>query len=265
MDEIVYSRIISVPKASGGETARLSVTAGADSPLFPSSGLSSDQLVHWITCYLETFKDSLESLPGRIIGYLAERIPATRWEAEIHLGMPQGERCLLRSVRRFHGVVLALGSNVGKREENITSAVRKLTEAEGFFCDRFSSLYESAPAGYTAQGPFINMALLGRTALSPRALLDTVKEIEVEMGRTWSKRNRPRPIDIDIIYYDREILREESLQIPHRERLKRDFVLLPLTELLGEFRDPETGVKIEAGPGKGIGRIKSWGDVWKND
>lgn len=265
MDEIVYSRIISVPEVSGGKTSRLTVTAGSGSPLFPSSGLSSETLVYWTKKYLETFKDPVESLPGRIIDYLAEKIPATRWEAETHPVIQDGERCQLRSIRSFHGVALALGSNMGRREENLAEAVRKLTLHGAFFCDRCSSLYESAPAGYVSQDPFMNMALLGRTALSPRALLNTVKEIESEMGRTWSKRNRPRPIDIDIIYYDREILREESLQIPHRERLKRDFVLLPLIELLGEFRDPETGGILEAGRSTGIEKMKSWGDVWKND
>jgi len=126
-------------------------------------------------------------------------------------------------------------------------------------------LYESAPAGFIQQSSFINMALLGRTSFSPRALLNYVKEIEEDMGRVWSKRNRPRPIDIDIIYYDSEILREEGLQIPHKERMGRDFVLLPLMELLGEFRDPETGRIIEAVESRGITKIKNRGDIWKND
>ncbi|HHH84483.1 MAG TPA: 2-amino-4-hydroxy-6-hydroxymethyldihydropteridine diphosphokinase, partial [Firmicutes bacterium] len=109
-----------------------------------------------------------------------------------------------------------------------------------------------------------NMALLGRTPLSPQALLKYVKEIEADMGRGWSKRNRPRPIDIFINSDATEILREESLWIPHRDRMRRDFVLFPLMELLGEFRDPENGEKIRAGESAGIARIKSWGDLWKN-
>jgi len=264
MDEIVFSRIISVPETFPGKTARLTVTAGTDSPFFPSSGLSPGNLVKWTNRYLDTYKDSVHYLSRSLLEYLYEKIPATLWKAETSLENSGGETTLLRSVTRLHGVALALGSNMGEREENLLRAVRELAERKSFFCDRFSSLYESAPAGYYQQGPFYNMALLGRTPLSPQALLKYVKEIEADMGRGWSKRNRPRPIDIDIIYYDTEILREESLWIPHRDRMRRDFVLFPLMELLGEFRDPENGEKIRAGESAGIARIKSWGDLWKN-
>ncbi|HPE20905.1 MAG TPA: 2-amino-4-hydroxy-6-hydroxymethyldihydropteridine diphosphokinase [Candidatus Mcinerneyibacteriales bacterium] len=265
MDENTYSRTISVPGADEEQAARISVKTGIDSSFFPSSGLSSEKLVQWTDRFLDTTAYSMDDMPGLLLEYLFDKIPATLCEAEVFLKSVSGESISRRVVARLHSVALALGSNTEKRENNLVKAVQELKKRKSFFCDLFSSLYESPPAGFLQQPPFYNMALLGRTPLSPRALLSYVKEIEKDMGRGWSKRNRPRPIDIDIIYYDEEICEEKDLRIPHRERMKRDFVLLPLTELLGEFRDPETGRRVRAGKGEGIHRLKSRGDIWKND
>ena len=133
---------------------------------------------------------------------------------------------------------LALGSNVGDRAANLRRAVasiRELGEVQAV-----SRVYESAAVGYRDQGPFYNLVLRVRTALSPEALFARVKRIEREMGRTASFRNAPRVIDIDILTYDDFVLHTPELEIPHPRMHERSFVLLPLAEVAPDFVHPRT-------------------------
>jgi GTP cyclohydrolase-4 len=140
-------------------------------------------------------------------------------------------------------VYLALGSNLGDRRVNIHAAVANLTTSVG--CLKVSSLYESDPWGYTAQAPFLNAACFGLTALSPFALLDEIKLIERKMGRKFSFRNAPRPIDIDILMYEQEIVDTTRLVIPHPHMLERAFVLAPLAEIASEVIHPVLGTSVK--------------------
>ncbi len=126
-------------------------------------------------------------------------------------------------------VVLALGSNLGDRLENLRAAVRLLPE-RGVTVTRASSVWETAPMP-AGQPAFLNAALLAETALSPGDLLAALKAIEHELGRRPSRRWGPRPIDLDILFYGDEQVAIPELTVPHERIADRAFVLAPLAEV----------------------------------
>lgn len=139
-------------------------------------------------------------------------------------------------MRRFF---LGLGSNLGDREHNLAQAVCLLARTPGVLVRRRSSLYESAPVG-PDQPDFLNAALEVETELTPVQLLEVVKRIERELGRTPGPRWGPRTLDIDLLLAD-EIVAEPQLQVPHLELHKRAFALIPLCELAPEASHPVLG------------------------
>src|SRR5437016_9601592 len=100
----------------------------------------------------------------------------------------------------IHTVYLALGSNLGDRRGNLAAALQQLREF--IEISAVSSVYETEPVGYLDQPRFLNMVCSGKTGLSAQELLKQAKEIEANIGRQPTFRNGPRPIDIDILFYD---------------------------------------------------------------
>ncbi len=139
-------------------------------------------------------------------------------------------------------VYLALGSNLGDREKNLEEARERI--AAFVSITRVSSIYETEPVGVKEQPWFLNQVLAGTTILSPIDLLRRVKKIETEMGRTEGIRFGPRPIDIDILFYDRVIELSPILTIPHPRLHERAFVLTPLAEIAPELIHPRLRVPI---------------------
>jgi 2-amino-4-hydroxy-6-hydroxymethyldihydropteridine diphosphokinase len=125
--------------------------------------------------------------------------------------------------------MLALGSNLGDRLQNLRAAVRLLPDW-GVTVTRTSSVWETAPVP-ADQPPFLNAALVGETALSPEDLLAALKAIEREIGRRPSRRWGPRPIDLDILFYSHQQVATPNLTIPHERITERGFVLAPLAEV----------------------------------
>ena len=125
---------------------------------------------------------------------------------------------------------LGLGSNVGMREQNLLSAVSLLRKR--FEILDISSIYSTAPVGYTDQNDFLNMVIRADTrSTEPLILLRYVKAAEEELGRKKTFRWGPRLIDIDILYKEGIRCNTEALTIPHRELFRRNFVLIPLSEI----------------------------------
>lgn len=133
-------------------------------------------------------------------------------------------------------VYLALGTNLGDREKNLSEALERL--AAFVRITRASSIYETEPVGVREQPWFLNQVIAGTTTLSPVDLLRQVKKIEIEMGRTEGIRFGPRPIDIDILFYDRLIELSPVLTIPHPRLHERAFVLTPLAEIAPDLVHP---------------------------
>lgn len=127
-------------------------------------------------------------------------------------------------------VYLGIGSNLGKREDNCLKAIKALEE-KGITIKKRSHLYETEPWGVREQPNFINMAIEVETDLPPDKLLQIVKGIEEEMGRTETFKWGPRIIDIDILLYNDIVYETPDLKIPHPLMHERDFVLKPLSEI----------------------------------
>jgi 2-amino-4-hydroxy-6-hydroxymethyldihydropteridine diphosphokinase len=136
---------------------------------------------------------------------------------------------------------LSLGSNLGKREQNLGKAVEALGRVLKEL--RCSSIYETKPMYFLEQPNFLNMVVMGQCLLPPKELLQRTLSIEIQMGRERANYipKGPRLIDIDILLFGRRIIRENELSIPHPHLKERQFVLIPLLELKPNLKDPEVG------------------------
>ena len=138
-------------------------------------------------------------------------------------------------------VYLSLGSNKGRRSDNIKKAVRLLDEC-GLRVRDMSALYETKPVSKVAQRDFINACVRVETSFSPQKVLRVVQHIEGVMGRDRSRPKRkgyerPRIIDIDILLYDNITLQTNRLTIPHPRMHKRAFVLEPLADIAPDITE----------------------------
>ncbi|TYP55498.1 2-amino-4-hydroxy-6-hydroxymethyldihydropteridine diphosphokinase [Thermosediminibacter litoriperuensis] len=132
---------------------------------------------------------------------------------------------------------IALGSNLGNREKNIMEAVERM-KRRGIKILKMSGIIETEPYGYTKQDKFLNAACLVETELNPRELLDALLEIERDMGRERKIRWGPRNIDLDLIFYEDLVIREEGLIIPHPDAHNRAFVMGPIAEIDPDYQHP---------------------------
>lgn len=134
--------------------------------------------------------------------------------------------------------VIALGTNLGNRIENINAAIRAIAKLSGVKILKASGVYETEPVDCEAENKFYNAAVLIETSVSPAVLLGECLGIEAAMGRIRSKRNEPRIIDLDLILYDGFKAESYELTLPHPRALERAFVMAPLLELYPTGRAP---------------------------
>ena len=135
-----------------------------------------------------------------------------------------------------HQVYLSFGANLGNRQANILQALQ-YTQTRASV-KNISSFYETEPEGFSDQPMFLNIACELDTVLSPGDMLRFLKWIEKRMGRQASFRNAPRPIDIDILFYDDLLLDSSDLKLPHPRLHERAFVLVPLAEIVPDLVHP---------------------------
>jgi 2-amino-4-hydroxy-6-hydroxymethyldihydropteridine diphosphokinase len=146
--------------------------------------------------------------------------------------------------RRMHSVILLTGGNMGDRVSRLVQA-RKEIEKQIGPVEKASALYETAAWGNTGQPSFLNQVLRAETTLSPEEVLEGVLRIETSMGRVRTEKWGPREIDIDILFYDMEVVNRKNLTIPHPEIPHRRFVLEPLAEITPHLVHPVLGVDME--------------------
>lgn len=144
-------------------------------------------------------------------------------------------------------IILGIGSNVGNKLNNIKLAIQKLVNTQIISNVKISNLYESkallpdnAPKNWDIN--FYNLAICAETTLTPQILLSKIKNIEAEIGRinrgVWS----PREIDIDILAYGDNIIKDDNLTIPHKFFIARPFAILPALEVAPNWKYPVKGI-----------------------
>ena len=137
---------------------------------------------------------------------------------------------------------LSLGSNLGDREDMLNRAIALIGERVGEV-QRVSSFIETEPWGFKSKHPFLNAACLVLTTLSPEECLEATQQIERELGRKKKSKNgkyHDRPIDIDLLMYDDLELSTPRLTLPHPRMKEREFVMIPLREILPTIGERET-------------------------
>ena len=138
-------------------------------------------------------------------------------------------------------VWLALGGNLGDRLGELRAALDALV-AGGVAIDGVSSVYDTPPWGREDQPRFANAACSGQTALTAHTLLALCKSIEAAAGRdSPAPPNSPRPVDIDVLLIEGEMVSAPDLVVPHAEMQRRAFVLVPLAEIAAAVMHPRSG------------------------
>ena len=143
-------------------------------------------------------------------------------------------------------IFLSIGSNLGDKSENIKTAL-KFLELKVGKVKSISSIYETKALGF--DGPdFFNLCLSIQTEYSPEEVLNRLLKIEILMGRVRMDQRKliSRKIDMDILFYDDEIISSEKLQIPHPRLQNRNFVLYPLIEIAPNLKHPVLKTSISA-------------------
>lgn len=137
-------------------------------------------------------------------------------------------------------VYLSLGSNKGDRIGYVQQAASLLGADEGISIVRTSAFYESEPWNMNTKNWFVNAVVEAKTKYSPQELLEVCQRIEKQLGRTSEEKNQyqDRTIDIDILFYNKDMINEENLIIPHKYVHLRAFTLVPMMELNSDFVHP---------------------------
>lgn len=137
-------------------------------------------------------------------------------------------------------VYLSLGSNFGDRIGYVQQATSLLGASDNITLIRTSAFYETEPWGMDSENWFVNAVVEIKTSLPPQALLAECQRIEHQLGRKReeSKGYSDRTIDIDILFYNKDIINDENLTIPHKFVHLRAFTLVPLLELIQNFEHP---------------------------
>ena len=132
---------------------------------------------------------------------------------------------------------LLLGSNMGNSKDQLLKAISMIEKQVGKI-GRRSGIYQTAAWGNTDQPDFLNQVIITETKLTAAQTMTTILQIERKMGRLRTVKNAPRIIDIDILFFNKEIIDAAELKVPHPQIQNRRFVLTPLNELSPNFKHP---------------------------
>lgn len=142
-------------------------------------------------------------------------------------------------------ITVIFGSNTGNKRQFIEEAVCRLMKAAGPVV-KASSYYETEPWGFECEDAFYNRVVIFNSRLKPESFLAKALEIEKQLGRIRHAGNRyeSRPIDIDILFCESLLIHTAELIVPHPRIAERNFVLVPLNELMPDFEHPQLHQKI---------------------
>jgi 2-amino-4-hydroxy-6-hydroxymethyldihydropteridine diphosphokinase len=151
-----------------------------------------------------------------------------------------------------HRAFIGIGTNLGDRLANYLEALERIGKLRQTRVVRQSSVYETEPVGDVAGGPFLNGAIEVETELPSEILMQQLLAIERSMGRKRERipkalarsRYKPRKIDLDLLFFDKELIDTPKLQVPHPRLHERRFVLVPMSELAPALIHPRLNVSI---------------------
>ena len=194
--------------------------------------LMQEQTYQLIETVAETVaREVLRSFP------LVQALDVEIRKPQAPIGLPF-ESVSVKIHRGWHRVYVAMGSNIGDKEAYLTEAVEKLRGKEDIGVLNVSTLITTEPYGGVEQDTFLNGVIELRTLLTPSELLNVLWALETEANRERTVHWGPRTLDLDIIFYDKLVMENYCLIIPHVDMENRDFVLKPMVELNPNFRYP---------------------------
>jgi 2-amino-4-hydroxy-6-hydroxymethyldihydropteridine diphosphokinase len=139
-------------------------------------------------------------------------------------------------------VYILMGSNMGDREKNLSAALARLETVPGLEIVATSGIYLSEADKLEGENPhFMNQVVMGDYQYLPNELLDSLEQIEKQLGRTGKGKRQPRTIDLDILLFGNQVIETGRLSIPHRELLNRPFAMVPLLQIEPNLIHPVTG------------------------
>ncbi len=145
----------------------------------------------------------------------------------------------------LHTAYIAVGANLGDRLAGCRQGVDLLEQVDGIRVLQHSRYYYTAPMEYEDQPWFVNAVFSVKTGLEPDSLLACLKKTETEAGRPEDQiRFGPRVLDLDLIFYDNEVIQTRDLVVPHPRMHKRAFVLRPLCDIAADFVHPVLKVRM---------------------
>lgn len=140
---------------------------------------------------------------------------------------------------------LGIGSNIGNKKKNVSSAIKYLSEHKNIKLKKTSSIIETKAVSAQKQPNFLNAVIEIETTLPAEELLILTKNIETKLKRKTKGNYGPRTIDIDILFFGSEIVLSNGLTIPHPLLHERKFTLIPLMEIAPDFVHPILGESIK--------------------
>lgn len=138
---------------------------------------------------------------------------------------------------------IALGTNVGNYINNFSNAILELKKIGQVV--KMANIYKSKPYGYLKQNFFYNTMVHLKSEILPIELINKIQLIERKLKKNKRLINGPRRIDLDIIFWDHKIIKIQELSIPHPRASERDFVLLPMQDIVKNFKDPVSKLTIK--------------------
>ena len=175
---------------------------------------------------------------------LVERLELELHKPEAPIPYPFGD-VSVKIERGWHKVYIAFGSNMGDKKKYLDNAIQGLRDMKEIVVEKVSEYLVTEPYGDVEQDEFLNGALRVRTLLSPEELLDRLHVLEQAADRKRIIHWGPRTLDLDILFYDNEIIDTVELHVPHIDMENRDFVLKPMVEIAPYLRHPVLNLTME--------------------
>ena len=202
------------------------------------------EVSHMITKFTKehTYK-LLEALAENLCQMLLQELPLLKMitlrveKPWAPVGLPL-ETVAVETTRGWHTAYVAFGSNLGDKKKFLDDGIQGLRDTPSCEVEAVSEYLVTEPYGDVEQDEFLNGVLKLRTLLTPEELLDRLHELEAAANRERIIHWGPRTLDLDILFYDNEIIDTPDLHIPHIDMENRDFVLKPMDEIAPYYRHP---------------------------